>query len=220
MASYWRDATAGYRSEYVARLRPSSERDGQWVAGVSRIVRRIADQPRLPFALETLRIVSPCTAEMVAWVRYSPDSHNAVQLDIDLCDARGNVCAQMHGLSLRVMGDRAQNTTPGRRDAAHRFRARNQNNQSAAIAEITSDDLSQKTLSYLRKELSGMLKLPSHKIDPRAALEKYGIDSILAMKLTDQLEEDVWLAPQDAVLRISNHSRFDRILHPRLTRRN
>jgi len=33
------------------------------------------------------------------------------------------------------------------------------------------------------------LKLPPQKIDPRAALENYGIDSILAMKLTNQLEK-------------------------------
>ncbi len=63
-------------------------------------------QPRLPFALETLRVVSPCRPEMVAWVRYAPGSQgadNVVKLDIDLCDERGNVCVQMHGFSSRVL---------------------------------------------------------------------------------------------------------------------
>jgi polyketide synthase PksL len=41
----------------------------------------------------------------------------------------------------------------------------------------------------LRKQLSELLQLPSHKIDPHAALENYGIDSILAMKLTNKLEK-------------------------------
>src|SRR5205814_9348144 len=41
---------------------------------------------------------------------------------------------------------------------------------------------------HLRPEFSPLLKLPPHKIDSQAALEKYGIDSILAMKLTNQLE--------------------------------
>src|SRR2546427_9850697 len=45
------------------------------------------------------------------------------------------------------------------------------------------------TQDYLRKEFSALLKLPFHKIDPQAALENYGIDSILAMKLTNQLEK-------------------------------
>jgi len=33
------------------------------------------------------------------------------------------------------------------------------------------------------------LKVPSHKIDPLAPLENYGIDSVVAMKLTNQLEK-------------------------------
>ncbi len=59
-------------------------------------------QARLPFALERLRIVSRCTREMFAWVRYAPGSQatdNVVKLDIDLCDERGNVCVQMRGIS-------------------------------------------------------------------------------------------------------------------------
>src|SRR6266850_5322583 len=66
----------------------------------------LSNEPRLPFALESLRIVSACTPEMVAWVRYSPGSQAAdkvVKLDIDLCDERGNVCVQMHGFSSRVL---------------------------------------------------------------------------------------------------------------------
>jgi polyketide synthase PksM len=61
---------------------------------------------RLPFALETLRVISPCTREMVAWVRYSPGSHaedHVVKLDIDLCDARGNICVAMQGFSSRLL---------------------------------------------------------------------------------------------------------------------
>ncbi|MBZ5526240.1 MAG: SDR family NAD(P)-dependent oxidoreductase, partial [Acidobacteriia bacterium] len=63
-------------------------------------------QTRLPFALDSLRVVSPCTREMIAWVRYTPGSHAAdsiVKLDIDLCDERGNICVLMQGFSSRVM---------------------------------------------------------------------------------------------------------------------
>jgi polyketide synthase PksN len=45
------------------------------------------------------------------------------------------------------------------------------------------------TEEWLRRELAGVMKLPAHEIDPQAALEKYGIDSILAMRLTNQLEK-------------------------------
>ncbi|PYS30179.1 MAG: hypothetical protein DMG11_06165, partial [Acidobacteria bacterium] len=65
----------------------------------------LSNEIRLPFALESLRIVSACTTDMVAWVRYSPGSQAAdkvVKLDIDLCSERGDICVQMHGFSSRV----------------------------------------------------------------------------------------------------------------------
>jgi polyketide synthase PksN len=62
----------------------------------------------LPFALESLRILSPCTERMVAWVRYSEGGlsalSNLTKVDIDLCDPDGNICAQMRGFSSRSMG--------------------------------------------------------------------------------------------------------------------
>jgi polyketide synthase PksL len=70
----------------------------------------LVNQPRLPFALETLRIVAPCTRDMSAWVRYAPGSHGTdavVKVDIDLCDDRGNVCVQMRGFSSRAIGKEA-----------------------------------------------------------------------------------------------------------------
>src|SRR5262245_49569834 len=56
-------------------------------------------------------------------------------------------------------------------------------------ATIDSDGFLEKTQDYLRRQCSELLKLPSQKIDSQAALEEYGIDSILAMKLTNQLEK-------------------------------
>ncbi|TVZ38732.1 polyketide synthase PksM/polyketide synthase PksN [Alteromonadaceae bacterium 2753L.S.0a.02] len=46
-----------------------------------------------------------------------------------------------------------------------------------------------KTQKYLVKQLASTLKLPVHKIDAKAALERYGIDSILAMDMTRKLEQ-------------------------------
>lgn len=56
-------------------------------------------------------------------------------------------------------------------------------------APIGSHRNLEQTINYLRKQLSSLLKLPSHKIDPMASMETYGIDSILATKLTNQLEK-------------------------------
>lgn len=57
------------------------------------------------------------------------------------------------------------------------------------VANINSGDLEEKCVDFLKKELSMMFKLPSHKIDSEAPLEKYGLDSIMTMNLTTQLEK-------------------------------
>ena len=69
-----------------------------------------SNQPQLPFALESLRVLAPCTAEMLAWVRYAPGSgpdDKIVKLDIDLCDEQGNVCVQLHGFYSRIPNRKA-----------------------------------------------------------------------------------------------------------------
>jgi len=63
--------------------------------------------PPVPFALESVLIIGACTTEMFAWVRHAPgnrQSGKVIKLDVDLCDASGNVCVQMRGFSSRVMG--------------------------------------------------------------------------------------------------------------------
>jgi len=68
-------------------------------------------RPRVPFALDELRILSRCNREMFVWARYSVGSHaadNLLKLDIDLCDESGNVCVQMRGLASRVMNSRIE----------------------------------------------------------------------------------------------------------------
>jgi acyl transferase domain-containing protein/enoyl-CoA hydratase/carnithine racemase/acyl carrier protein/SAM-dependent methyltransferase len=64
----------------------------------------ISLQPSFPFAVETLRIAWPCSADMRAWVRYAPGGQAAdvIKLDIDLCDERGNVAVQLRGVAWKV----------------------------------------------------------------------------------------------------------------------
>jgi len=57
-----------------------------------------------------------------------------------------------------------------------------------ASVAMDASSLVEKTLSFLRKQFSVVLKLPAQKIDPAAPLDQYGIDSIVAMSLTNQLE--------------------------------
>ncbi|HEX8620323.1 MAG TPA: SDR family NAD(P)-dependent oxidoreductase, partial [Thermoanaerobaculia bacterium] len=62
--------------------------------------------PRLPFALDSVRLLAPCVAEMRAWARYAAGSEagdRVVKLDIDLCDVDGRVCVELRGFATRAM---------------------------------------------------------------------------------------------------------------------
>ena len=67
---------------------------------------------------------------------------------------------------------------------------------SAAESAIDSRTLQQKTQEYLKKQLAPVLKLASNKIDAAAPFEKYGIDSILTMELTAELEKTFGSLPK------------------------
>lgn len=67
----------------------------------------VPNQISLPFALESLRVLSPCTREMFAWVRFAAGSDagdRVAKLDIDLMDRDGQLCVRMEGLSFRALG--------------------------------------------------------------------------------------------------------------------
>ncbi|MBO9699914.1 MAG: polyketide synthase dehydratase domain-containing protein [Sporocytophaga sp.] len=66
---------------------------------------KLGNNPPMPFALESIQIISECPAEVLAWIRFSPDSKpedSVLKYDIDLCDLSGKVCVQMKGFSTRV----------------------------------------------------------------------------------------------------------------------
>jgi len=66
----------------------------------------------------------------------------------------------------------------------------------AMAGSIDEHDLAEKTEEYLRRESAEVLKLPLETIDSQAELARYGIDSILAMKLTNHLEKTFGTLPK------------------------
>ena len=54
---------------------------------------------------------------------------------------------------------------------------------------LDEKELLRKTTAFVRDEFSTIIKLPAREIETHVALEKYGIDSILAMNITSQLEK-------------------------------
>nr|WP_255298241.1 SDR family NAD(P)-dependent oxidoreductase [Brevibacillus dissolubilis] len=61
--------------------------------------------------------------------------------------------------------------------------------QTSAAASSSQDTLQEKAIHYLKKLLSSVIQLPEHKIEADAPMEKYGIDSLMVMQLTNQLEQ-------------------------------
>ncbi|MCS1417593.1 MAG: Polyketide synthase PksL [Verrucomicrobia subdivision 3 bacterium] len=122
--------------------------------------------PALPFALDQLELFAPCPEAGWAWLRPPKESRagGLERLDIDLCDDDGRLCVRLLGLSSRAVA--AAPAAPG---AAQGFEAR--------------------AADYLRKLLSEALKLPPGQIQADEPLERYGIDSVKVMQLTNQLEK-------------------------------
>ena len=55
--------------------------------------------------------------------------------------------------------------------------------------QVDAQTLRTKTLEFLKKTLAGTLQLPAHKIQVDTPLENYGIDSVMVMGLTKDLEK-------------------------------
>ncbi|WP_162002409.1 SDR family NAD(P)-dependent oxidoreductase [Streptomyces sp. CB01881] len=83
------------------------------------------DGAHLPYALEELEILGPCTPTMWAWLRRSErpagqggsaqggsgqggSGQGGDKLDVDLCDAQGNVCVRIRAFSTRPVKRAAQ----------------------------------------------------------------------------------------------------------------
>ena len=76
---------------------------------------RMRKTPFVPFALDCIRIVSPCSREMIAWMRCSEDrrpSDDTMTVDVDLCDQHGNVCVQLRGFAVRALEREAPSPDP------------------------------------------------------------------------------------------------------------
>ena len=62
----------------------------------------VPGQSSQPSGLESLQVLSPCTGDMYAWVRYSRGNNAAdesIRLDVDVMDAQGTICIQMRSLA-------------------------------------------------------------------------------------------------------------------------
>jgi acyl transferase domain-containing protein/NAD(P)-dependent dehydrogenase (short-subunit alcohol dehydrogenase family)/acyl carrier protein len=76
--------------------------------------------------------------------------------------------------------------------------------ENKAVPVIDQDSLQEKAANYFKKLLSSVINLPTHRIEADAPLEKYGIDSIMVMQLTNQLEKTFGSLPKTLFFEYQN----------------
>lgn len=152
---------------------------------------RQSRQPLLPFALETLRVVAPCTGEMFAWVRRAPSAHAAdslVKFDVDLCDQLGNICVQLQGFSSRALEGERKRSEPQLHSLVpvwNRVSAPEQ--KLPASAHILLVGGGQGALEWARKSYPGTQLL---ELSPNA-----GVDSVQEKLKDRSFDHLLWVAP-------------------------
>jgi len=76
--------------------------------------------------------------------------------------------------------------------------------QKKTVLTITPNSLQEKTVNYLKNLLSSVIKLPVYEIEADAPMEKYGIDSIMVMQMTNQLEKTFGSLPKTLFFEYQN----------------
>ena len=70
------------------------------------------------------------------------------------------------------------------------------NTTAESANEISDSELLERTSEFLKKLLSENIKLPVQKIDSSISMEEYGIDSVMTMQMTNQLEKTFGSLPK------------------------
>jgi len=73
-----------------------------------------------------------------------------------------------------------------------------------AMPALTDQRLEEKTHTYLRKVLGTALKLPADRIGLDSAFESYGIDSVLVMSMTSEMEQSLGPLPKTLFFEYQN----------------
>ena len=147
----------------------------------------------VPFSLDSLEVKLSCTSSMWVFVHFLTKESNAIQnLTFDLYDQEGKDYIKLRGFSsIGLNKSSSEEVSFEKKDDSSSPQISSESNE-------VSDDraLIVKLLEHLKKELSTVIRLPIQKIDNKEQLEKYGIDSIMIPKLTNELEKTFGSLPK------------------------
>ncbi len=149
--------------------------------------------PSIPFALDELEVLGATTDAMWAAIRSGEGSQpgDAVQkIDIDLCDDNGTIRVRMKGFSSRspekarhrIDAGKAGRTVSPKAPEAERVAPGSRETAGSAMIRT-------RALHYFKAVIASATGAPAARIETDAPLEKYGIDSLMALQLTNELEK-------------------------------
>ncbi|MGO1070379.1 SDR family NAD(P)-dependent oxidoreductase [Lysobacter sp. CA199] len=152
-----------------------------------------ADAIRVPVRLGRIEIVATpgervwVHARKTAVVRGETTPEQS-HFDLTLCDAQGRVLVRIEQLTIHAAPQLSMLARPRAAAKPSAAKAPAIAVQSAVPAPIESDALAAIATASLVELLAGATKLAPSQIDPHAALENYGIDSVMIAALNRELE--------------------------------
>lgn len=147
---------------------------------------------KVPVRLRRLQALHPLTGQCYAYARraQAPDAPaEQSHFDIDVLDGSGRVLVRLERLSIQA----APQLGLGRSAPPVAAKAAKAAAPAAVVATTpaaaASDDaMYEAIIAHLVELLSQVTKVPADQIEPKSALENYGIDSVMILTLTERLQ--------------------------------
>nr|WP_054739565.1 SDR family NAD(P)-dependent oxidoreductase [Cellulosilyticum ruminicola] len=132
-------------------------------------------QIAIPVSVEAVEIYGDLSTSM--WAYITKDTAN--RCCIKLCDGTGNVKVYLSGLVTKeitsMQQEKVVNTVI---------------KETPVVQKVVKPvDIKEESSKYIKEIIAGVLKMPVEKINDTAQFEEYGIDSVIIMDLTQELEK-------------------------------
>jgi NAD(P)-dependent dehydrogenase (short-subunit alcohol dehydrogenase family)/acyl carrier protein len=145
----------------------------------------------VPYAVDRVSVLGRCARESYAVIRGLDGMPAGLQkVDVEVYSAEGVLKVRLEGVSTRELKgvDRQVEISPARSAA----RAESAGGRAGKAAErgsaLLDEQLERRTREYLKKVVAGALKVGREQLEEDVPLEKYGLDSILVLRVTQELE--------------------------------
>lgn len=156
------------------------------------------DPPELPFMLEELEIIRPLTKKCYALAVLCENDNKEGSMtkcvDISITDEFGHVLVKMknyYGRPFKALHNHRKSSNGMEGSLIEREKSIDSSGDISNKGKgfKIKDNLNKKVEEYLKEILSKALKLPAHKIQSKERLERYGIDSLMIIKLNKEMEK-------------------------------